>query len=166
MPLQEQLALLRTGDVVTYCYRPGPTTIIEHGRVHSAVHEARARGVLFDLGHGMASFSFEVAKLALADGFPPDTISTDQYSRHRGSQPRHDLPHTLSKMLALGMQEEEVWAAVSSRPAEVLGLDGETATLQPGAYADFSILEPESVLFLRPFLKGGLPVASISSMSK
>ena len=141
--LEKQLALLRPGDVVTYCYRPGPTTIIEHTRVHPAVHEARSRGVLFDLGHGMASFDFGVAEVALADGFPPDTISTDQYARHRGTRPPHDLPHTLSKMLAIGMPEEEVWAAVSSRPAEVLGLIGETATLKPGACADFSVLEPD-----------------------
>lgn len=142
-PLEQQLGRLRPGDVVTYCYRPGPATILEGRRVHPAVHEARSRGVLFDLGHGMASFAFAVAEAALEDGFPPDTISSDQYVRHRGSRPQHDLPHTLSKLLALGMPEKEVWAAVSSRPAEILGLIEETGTLRLGACADFTVLEPE-----------------------
>jgi hypothetical protein len=41
------------------------------------MHEARKRGVLFDLGHGAASFLWPVADRALRLGFPPDTISTD-----------------------------------------------------------------------------------------
>jgi dihydroorotase len=90
-PIAEQLALLRPGDVVTYIFRDGPWSIVgDDGRVLPEVREARERGVLFDACHGMQSFSFRVAEAALADGFYPDTISTDQYARHVGSQPRHD----------------------------------------------------------------------------
>ena len=86
-PLAEQLALLRAGDVVTYCFRRQPHCIVENGRVLTEVCEARDRGVLFDVGHGMASFDFEVAAAAIADGFCPDTISTGSASSaHRATR--------------------------------------------------------------------------------
>lgn len=140
--LDEQLALLRPGDIVTYCYSGTPENILDDatGRVRTSVREAQARGVLFDIGHGMASFDFRIAEAALADGFPPDTISTDQYRRHVGSQPQHDLPRTISKLIAAGMPERDAFAAATTRPAAVLGLAGEIGTLAPGACADLVAL--------------------------
>ncbi len=38
---------------------------------------ARQRGVFFDVGHGMGSFSFKVARIMLENGFYPDTILSD-----------------------------------------------------------------------------------------
>lgn len=138
---QEQMALLRPGDVMTYLYRPGDWSIVDtHGKVHPAVYEARERGVLFDVGHGMASFDFHVAEAALADGFAPDTISTDQYKRHVGCTPQHDLPRTMSKLLAAGMSESEIFRAVTLRPAEILGLENEVGTLSIGSRADVTVL--------------------------
>lgn len=140
-PIAEQLALLRPGDVVTYIFRDGPWSIVGGDRrVLPEVREARQRGVLFDACHGMQSFSFRVAEAAFADGFYPDTISTDQYARHIGTQPQHDLPRTMSKFLAAGMPEHEVFARVGARPAEILQLAGEVGTLAPGACADITVL--------------------------
>lgn len=140
-PFEEQMALLRLGDVVTYTYRPQPVCIIENGRVHPVIREARERGILFDVGHGMASLDFTVLEAAIADGFPPDTISTDSYARHVGSQPPHDLPRTMAKLLAAGMPEADVFAAVTERPARILGLAREVGTLAPGACADLTVLK-------------------------
>ena len=78
----DQLDLLRRGDVLTYCFRSSVQSVVSDGRVIDAAWRARERGVLFDIGHGMASFDFDVAEAALADDFPPDTISTDFYRRH------------------------------------------------------------------------------------
>ena len=139
--LAEQLALLRAGDVLTYCFHPQPEGLVEDGHVRECVREARTRGVLFDVGHGMNSFSFDVAAAALADGFLPDTISTDQYVRHVGSDPQHDLPRTLSKLIAVGMSEADAFARVTSRPARILGLAGEAGALAPGREADVVVLE-------------------------
>ena len=140
-PMDEQLTLLRPGDIVTYCFRREPHCIVENGRVHPAVRKARERGVLFDVGHGMGSFDFAVAEAAIADGFPPDTISTDHYAMHVGSKPQHDLPRTMSKLIAAGMPVGGVVAAVTIRPARILGLDGEVGTLNPGACADLAVLK-------------------------
>ena len=139
-PLAEQMALLRPGDVVTYCFRGEPGSLLVEGLVHPAVHAARARGVLFDVGHGMESFDFAQAEAAIADGFLPDTISSDQYLRHVGSHPQHDLARVMSKLLAVGMPEGDVFAAVTARPARILGLDREIGRLTPGSCADVTAL--------------------------
>jgi dihydroorotase len=139
--LGEQLALLRPGDVVTYCFSDCPEGLLAaDGRVRDAVWAARARGVLFDVGHGMGSFSFRVAEAAVAQGFLPDTISTDRYQRHLGVSPRHDLPRTLSKLLAVGMAQADTFARVTARPAAILGLAGEIGALAPGGCADVAVL--------------------------
>ena len=87
-----------------------------------------------------ASFSFPHVEAAIDEKFYPDTISTDQYNRHVDSNPQHDLPRTMSKFLAAGMPEAEVFARTTARPAELLGLKGEVGTLEVGACADLAIL--------------------------
>jgi dihydroorotase len=136
----EQMDRLRPGDVVTYCFRSEPHCIIEHGRVHPAIRAARQRGILFDVGHGTASFDFATAEAALADGFPPDTISTDLQAGHEGSKPLHSLPRVMAKLRAAGMPEADVLAAVTVRPARILALEGEIGALLPGACADLAVL--------------------------
>lgn len=139
-PLAEQLPLLRPGDVVTYCFSPDPDGLLDGDCVRDEVWEAQARGVRFDVGHGMGSFSFRVAEAAIRQGFLPDTISTDLYRRHLEQQPRHDLPRVLSKLLACGMPEAEGWRRATLVPAELLGLEGEIGSLTPGHCADLTVL--------------------------
>ena len=137
---EEQLALLRPGDVVTYCFTDCPEGLLAGDRVRDEIWAARERGIHFDVGHGMGSFSFRVAELAVAQGFLPDAVSTDRYQRHLGLSPRHDLPRTLSKLLAAGMAEPDAFARATARPAAILGLGGEVGTLAPGASADLAAL--------------------------
>lgn len=139
-PLGEQLALLRAGDLFTYTFSPRPDNIIAGGRVRRDVRDARDRGVLFDGCHGMQSFSFAHVEQAIAEDFFPDTISTDQYNAHVDADPPHHLPRTMSKYIAAGMPEAEVFARSTARPAELLGLKGEAGTLAPGACADIAVL--------------------------
>lgn len=105
-----------------------------------AARAARELGILFDLGHGFGSFSFEKAEACIAQEYPPDTISTDLYRRHVEVGVPHDLPRTLSKLLAAGMTLADALPCVTSRPAAILGLAGEIGTLAVGAYADLSVL--------------------------
>lgn len=139
-PFEEQLELLRPGDVITYCFQSNLDCVVADGRVKDEVWAAREKGILFDIGHGMNSFHFEVAEVAIANGFLPDTISTDQYIRHVDSNPQHDLPRTLSKLLAVGITEADALARITVDPAEFLGLSGEVGTLAPGACADLAVL--------------------------
>ncbi|MBT5877206.1 MAG: amidohydrolase family protein [Candidatus Latescibacteria bacterium] len=139
--LDDQLALLRPGDILTYCFNGRPENLLEDGAVRTGVLAASDRGIRFDVGHGMASFSYSIAEPCIEQGFWPDTISSDQYREHTGSVPQHDLPRTLSKLIAAGMPEEDAFARVTSRPAELLGLSEEIGTLMPGACADLAVLK-------------------------
>ena len=138
--LASQLGRLRAGDAVTYCYHNMAEAIQRDGRISDEVREARERGILFDLGHGIASFSFETARVAVGEGFYPDTISSDQYVRHIGSNPPHDLSRSMSKLIALGMPEPEAFRRVTSTPAEHLGLGTKVGALSPGMCADLVVL--------------------------
>ncbi len=139
-PLAQQLELLRTGDVVTYCLNSFTENLVADGRVVDSVWQARERGILFDAGHGMRSFSFPVAEAMFAEGFLPDTVSTDQYNKHVGSNPQHDLPRTMSKLIAAGMEETDAFERATARSAQFLGLGGEVGTLAVGACADVVVL--------------------------
>lgn len=68
---------LRPGDLHTHMYAQHIAHVDDNDRVHGYVFEARARGVLFDLGHGAGSFWFRIARPCLDQGHLPDTISTD-----------------------------------------------------------------------------------------
>ena len=66
----EVVERLRKGDVLTHCFRPFPNTpSTSDGHVRPEVLAARQRGVFFDVGHGMGSFSFKVARIMLENGF-------------------------------------------------------------------------------------------------
>lgn len=137
--LEDILAHLEAGDILTHSFTPhGQGLLDEAGKIRPAVREARARGVLFDLGHGAGSFSFAVAQKALAQGFLPDTISTDIYYANIDS-PVIDLPTTLSKFLNLGLSLEDTLARATFHAAQAVG-ETERGSLQPGKIADISVL--------------------------
>lgn len=117
---EEVLAAMRPGDVLTHCFRPFPNTPLDgDGKIRKAVHEARERGIYFDIGHGMGSFSFKTAKAMLDQGFMPDSISSDVHELCiRG--PAFDQVTTLSKMLCLGTPLDEVIKQSTLNPANIL----------------------------------------------
>jgi len=142
VPLADQLALLRPGDLLTYCFYSGDGSIVKDGRVLDCVWEARERGVLFDVGDGATAFGFEAAEVAITEGLLPDTISTDYYRHHLENEMDHDMSHVVSKLMAVGMTEEQCWRRVTSMPAQVLGLGDVIGRLEVGAAADFCVLRP------------------------
>ena len=140
-PLPEMLPLLRGGDIITHCFHGERNGILDGaGRVLPAVREAAERGVVFDVGHGVGSFSFEVGRRALADGMLPDTISSDLHA-HNIDGPVFDLATTLSKFLHLGLTLDQVVARATSAPARAIGWEGRIGTLTPGASADIAVFE-------------------------
>ncbi|MGH9672600.1 MAG: amidohydrolase/deacetylase family metallohydrolase, partial [Bryobacteraceae bacterium] len=91
---------LRKGDISTHCFR-GPVPWVDaQSKLYPYLGEARRRGVIFDVGHGGGSFVFRNAAPAIAQGFHPDTVSTDL---HTGSMNAGmmDMPTTMSKCLAM-----------------------------------------------------------------
>lgn len=140
-PLGKFLALMKKGDVVTHSFNSHPHGLLdEAGKITPEVAVARARGVLFDVGHGAGSFSFEVMEKCLAQDFRPDTISSDLYLANIKG-PVYDLTTTLSKFLLLGLSLREVVERATVNPARVFDFGAEIGTLKPGAEADASVLE-------------------------
>ena len=145
--LDDILIELRPGDVLTHCFHGRPQGVLEErGRVRAEARRAVERGVVFDVGHGVGSFSFAVARAALAQDLRPGTISSDLhvYNLHG---PVFDLATTMSKFLALGLSLDEVVRMTAEAPARALGALGELGTLVPGAAADLTLLRLEEGAF-------------------
>jgi dihydroorotase len=138
--LAEILDELRPGDVITHCYHGREEGILDaRGTVTPAARRAAARGVLFDVGHGKGSFSFQVARRALAQGFRPGTISSDLHVYNLDG-PVFDLVTTMSKFLHLGLSLDEVVTMTTGAPAQVIGHADALGTLRPGAAGDVTLL--------------------------
>jgi dihydroorotase len=136
---EEVLARLRPGDVLTHAFRPYPNApSTAQGTVKQAVIEARRRGVLFDIGHGKGSFAFKTARAMLANGFMPDTISSDVHTLCING-PAFDQVTTMSKFLCLGMPLADVIAASTVNAAFALKRP-ELGSLKPGCVGDATIL--------------------------
>lgn len=140
-PLPEVLGAMTEGDTLTHCFTGRRNNILdENGRLLAAVLAAARRGVNFDLGHGMGSFNFEVARTALEQGFYPTTISSDLH-RYSLPHPVKDLLTTMSKFVELGMSLTEVVRRATEVPARLMGLAGKVGTLRPGAEADVAVVK-------------------------
>jgi dihydroorotase len=139
---EEVIARLRPGDILTHAFRPFPNSpATAQGTVKRAVIAARERGVLFDIGHGKASFAFKTARAMIANGFLPDTISSDVH-RLCIDGPAFDLVTTMSKFLCLGMPLAGVIAASTVNAATALKRP-ELGSLKPGCVGDATILSVE-----------------------
>lgn len=135
------LPYLRRGDIVTHCFHGNEGGILDDtGRVLPAALSARERGVLFDVGHGIGSFAYHVARTAVSQGFAPDTISSDLHA-HNVDGPVFDQTTTLSKLLHVGMELGEVIRAATSTPALAVRRAHTIGALVPGQPADVSLLE-------------------------
>jgi dihydroorotase len=136
---KDMLDRLRPGDVLTHCFRPFPNAPVRRGEVRPEMIEARERGIVFDIGHGMGGFGFASTRPMLEAGFLPDVISSDVHvlSEHG---PAFDLLHTMSKLWCLGVPLLEVIRAATTRPAEALRRP-DLGTLKPGAAGDAALLE-------------------------
>ena len=146
VPVADTLNELRSGDIVTHCYRGdgdatlGDTILDAEGNLRPEVLKARQQGILFDVGHGGGSFLFETAKKALSQNFLPDIISTDL---HTGSisDPVYSLPETASKLLNLGIELPDIVRQTTTAAASSIGRANELGTLKTGTVADLSVFE-------------------------
>jgi dihydroorotase len=134
------LDLLVEGDVVSHAFHgKGGGLLAGTATVSKAARRARERGVLFDVGHGSASFSFETLERALEQDFAPDLASTDLHSENIDG-PVHSLVTTLGKLLAAGLPLDAVLSYATANAADVLGERGSLGSLEVGAVADLTLL--------------------------
>lgn len=154
--LTDQFALLRPGDVVTYCFRKQPYSLLtDAGSIRPEVDHARAAGVLFDVGAGITAFDETVARRCIGIGWYPDTISSDMQVAYKQSGVRHDVASTAAQLVALGLPEHRAIAAITARPAATLRLHDGTGTLRPGAAADITVLSDDDLWAPHLVLRAG-----------
>jgi len=145
----DALATLRPGDIYTHVFHGDRTSGFDSqtGAPLDAMLEARQRGILFDVGHGVGSFSWNVAEPGCQQfDFWPDTISTDIH-RLNLAGPVFDLPTTMSKLLHLGMPLAKIIAACTSRPADAMRVGDRFGRLAVGRWADITLLRRKSGKF-------------------
>jgi dihydroorotase len=141
------LDLLRPGDVLTPAYSGAPnmagafTNIVQDGKLLPAALAAKQRGVIFDVGHGGASFDFTVAEVAIAGGCTPETISSDIHVFSGNTPGVPYLPNVMSKFMAIGYSLEQVVMMTTTAPARIINRAPKIGTLQIGAPGDVSIMD-------------------------
>lgn len=139
------LKKLRPGDIHTHVFAQQFPIVGPDGKLNPDLWEARRRGVHFDLGHGAGSFWFRNAVPALAQGFLPDTISTDLHSRNVNG-PVLDMATTMSKFLAMGVSLEDVIRRSTVNAARAIRRP-ELGTLSVGGEADVAVFRLRSGRF-------------------
>src|SRR5688572_25537197 len=131
---------LRPGDIFTHAFAQLATreSIVDsQGKIRPFVVYAQKNGIIFDVGHGGGSFRFSQAIPALKSGFMPNTISTDIHTGSMNAGMKDQL-NVMSKFLNIGMNLQQVIAASTWRPAQVIQQEylGHIST---GAVADIAI---------------------------
>jgi dihydroorotase len=145
--MSQILDLLRPGDILTHCYSGFPniagdfTNIVQDGKLLPAALAAKQRGVIFDIGHGGGSFDYTVAEAAIAQGTPPDTISSDIHVFSGNTPGMPYLTWVMSKFMGLGFTLEQVVTMTTINPAKVINRAPKLGTLQIGAPGDVAIME-------------------------
>ena len=145
--MSQILDLMRPGDILTHAYSGAPnssgdfTNIVQDGNLLPAALAAKQRGIIFDVGHGGGSFDYSVAEVALAQGCPPDTISSDIHVFSGNTPGMPYLTWVMSKFLGLGFALEQVVALATINPAKVIDRLPKLGTLQIGAPGDVAIME-------------------------
>jgi dihydroorotase len=108
-PYEGLLERMRPGDIHTHVFAQQFPILDSAGKVNRFMYEARERGLIFDLGHGAGSFWYRNAGPAIAQGFIPDSISTDLHTANVHGVVI-DMVTTMNKVLNLGVPLADVIA--------------------------------------------------------
>jgi dihydroorotase len=128
---------MRPGDIHTHVFAQQFPILLPDGKINPILAEARARGVIFDVGHGAGSFWFRNAVPAVKQSFIPDSMSTDL---HTGNFTVLSLTEVMSKFLAMGVPLEDIIRRSTVNPAQEIHRP-ELGTLSVGKEADIAVLE-------------------------
>lgn len=134
------LRKLRPGDIYTHLYSGLRRELLDQGPNPSLL-QARARGVVLDVGHGAGSFRWRVAVPLVKAGVLPDSISTDLHVSSMNAGMKDQL-NVMSKFLTLGVPLPQVIAMATWHPARQIGRDT-LGHLSVGAPADIAVLRLE-----------------------
>ena len=133
------LKKMRPGDIHTHVFAQQFPIVLPDGKLNPIMTEARARGVIFDVGHGAGSFWFRNAVPAVKQGFIPDSMSTDL---HMENFTILSMNNVMSKFLSMGVSLEDIIRRSTVNPANEIRRP-ELGTLSVGKEADIAVLEEQ-----------------------
>lgn len=138
-PMEEIVRTLNKGDILTHIYHCGENNICLYND-YAAFKLAKEKGVIMDSGFaGHVHTDFSVLQKAMADGWFPDTISTDITKLSafvRGG--RYGLTLCMSLCRHFGMKEEDIFKAVTSSAANAIKMPS-SGRINEGSVADIAV---------------------------
>ncbi len=140
-PYPELLNKMRPGDIHTHVFAQQFPVLDSNNKPEKYMFEQQERGIIFDLGHGAGSFWFRQGIPAMQAGFHPNSISTDLHIGNVNGAVI-DMLSTMSKMLNISMDLEEVIKCSTVTPAQEIG-HPELGHLSIGSDADVALLKLE-----------------------
>jgi len=133
---------LRPGDIYTHTFtelqRRDPIVDFKTRQLKPFIKNAQARGIVFDVGFGGASFAFDQALPAIKAGFYPNTISTDLHTGSMNNAMK-DMLNVMSIFMTMGMDVPAIIKASTWAPAQSIKRE-ELGNLTVGSVADVAIL--------------------------
>jgi dihydroorotase len=140
--IEEVIPHLRPGDILTHCFTGNSMRIIDDNRkILPEIKALKEAGLIFDIGHGTGSFSYDTAEAMLEQGYLPDVISTDIHQMAIQG-PAFDMPTTMSKFLNLGLTLEQVIERSTAAPAAAMRRT-DVGSLAVGQAADIALFTIE-----------------------
>ena len=137
--MAEIVKTLSSGDILTHIYHGGESSCCDND--FEAFKLAKQKSVVLDTGFaGHVHTDFLNLKKSIKAGFLPDTISTDitrLSAYQRGG--RYGMTMCMSMAHTVGLSEENIFRAVTSQPAKVLGK--EWGYLKEGRCADIAVFD-------------------------
>jgi dihydroorotase len=139
--LEDQLNKMRSGDIITHSFEKideRMSVIDAMGNVRPFVMSAKAKGILFDVGHGGYGFWFSEAIPAFRQGLTPNTFGTDlhRFSMNAGMK---NILNVMSKYLNMGMEIPEIIQRATWNAAQAIKRN-DIGSLTEGSDADVVIL--------------------------
>lgn len=142
--IEDVLNLMENTDVLTHAFHGKKGGLL--GSSDTVIKEAinaRSRGVMFDVGHGSASFSFKIFDRAKQLGFYPDFVSTDLHCENHDG-PVFSQHAVITKLINAGEDIAEMLQKATSKPADHFKLE-KLGHLKEGYIGDLSISKIKAV---------------------
>ena len=144
IPMARVFEYMEPGDVINHVFHSAENNILDdRGNVRTEVLEARDKGIVMDIGAAKPNIGIDVSRAAIAQGFLPDTISSDITRPVNDVGHIYNLPDVMSMYLGLGMSLGETIAAVTANPARAIDRGAELGSLRVGAAGDAAVIEVE-----------------------
>ena len=132
---------LNAGDILTHAFHGGKNNAAEDD--FASLIQAQDRGVIIDAGFaGHIHTDFGVFRQAIQRGILPNTVSTDitlASAYKRGG--RYGMTMCMSMARTAGMQEADIFRAVTSCAAKTLGKEQQWGYLAVGRTADIAVFD-------------------------